>query len=339
MVATMMTKIENIWRELESATYGGGSGRISRKVPLVSPCPIYFAIEKPSENYLVLLEIGKKYLSQMESAPQLREISLTVESADDESMAMLCLKTNHTKYNDIFSTLATDLSCYLSRHSTSSQVVSSFFHRLGSWQHFFDKGVGALSTEAQIGLYGELYFLDAILDYSSQAANVVASWTGTDGAAHDFQFPGVAVEVKASAANSPQKMMISNENQLDHSLVGDLFVFFLSVAIQKGSMHTLPSIVTKLRQRLEHTPAVELLDNRLCQAGYLDEHAHSYGLLGFEIKDAFTFRVGDGFPQLTGSDLQDGLGDLKYSVVVDCCKSFEIPFDVMLRSITEAMND
>jgi len=335
-----MTKIENVWRELKSATYGdAGSGRISRKIPLVSPCPIYFAIEKPSENYLVMLEVEKKHLSTMEYAPQLREISLTVESVDDDSMALLCLRTNHTKYNDIFSVLATDLSYYLSRHSTGSQVVSSFFHRLGNWQHFFDKGVGALSIEAQIGLYGELYFLDTILTHPSMATDVVASWTGSGGAAHDFQFPGIAVEVKTSAVKSPQKMMISNENQLDNSLVGDLFVLFLSVAIQKGSIHTLPSIVAKLRQMLALTPAARLFDDRLCQAGYIDEHAYRYDPIGFVIKEVFTFRIDDAFPKLTSIDLPDGVGDLKYSVVIDCCKKFEIPFDVMMHSITEAMND
>ncbi len=341
MAAMTMAKVENIWRELESATHDGtDSGRLVRTVPLASLCPIYFAIEKPSERFMVLLEVEKKHLSAMEYAPQLQEISLTVESADNENMALLCLQTNHTKYNDLFSTLATDLSYYISQHSTASQVITSFFHRLGNWQHFFNKGISTLSIEAQIGLYGELYFLETILSHSSLDLSVVTSWTGPCGTTHDFQFPEVAIEVKASTSKRPQKMSISNENQLDNSLVSNLFVYFLSVAVQNGSIHTLPSIVTRLRQRLATlTPAAKLFDDRLCQAGYLDEHAFRYERVGFVIKNIFAFKVDDTFPKLTGNGLPDGVGDLKYSVLLDCCKEAEVHFDVMMHSIMEAMND
>ena len=340
MVATMTTKIENVWQELESATSGrADSGRISRKLPLAAPCTIYFAVEKPSGNFLLLMEVEKKHLVLMEHAPRLQEISLTVESADEENMALLCLRTNHIKYNDIFSTLATDLSHYLARHSTSSQAVSSFFNRLGNWQRFFDKGFDGLGVEAQMGLYGELYLLDTILAHSSSAANIVAAWTGPGGTPHDFQFPGVAVEVKASATKSPQKMMISSENQLDNSLGSDLFVFFLSVAMQKGSGCTLPSIVGRLRQRLAQTPVAGQFDDRLYQAGYLDEHARMYDKTGFVNKEILVYKVDDAFPKLTGHDLPDGVGDLKYSVVVDCCKKFEISPDVLMTLITEVVND
>ena len=288
---------------------------------------------------MLLMEVEKKHLALMEHAPRLQEISLTVESADDENMALLCLRTNHVKYNDIFSTLATDLSHYLARHSTSSQVVSSFFSRLGNWQRFFDKGAGGLGIEAQMGLYGELYFLDTVLTNSNSVAGMVTSWTGPEGTSHDFQFPGVAVEVKASAIKSPQKMIISNENQLDNSLCGDLFVFFLSVAMQKGSGCTLSSIVGRLRQRLAQTPVAGLFDDRLYQAGYLDEHARMYDQAGFVNKEILVYKVDDAFPKLTGHDLPDGVGDLKYSVVVDCCKNFETSLDVLMTLITEAMND
>jgi hypothetical protein len=51
--------------------------------------------------------------------------------------------------------------------------------------------------------------------------------------------------------------------------------------------------------------------------------------VGFSLFGMKFFEITEGFPRLLQRNLPDGVGDLKYSVVVAACTSFEITTDIL----------
>ena len=70
---------------------------------------------------------------------------------------------------------------------------------LAKWRRFWS-GVnqGLLSTEQQLGLFGELWFLSRWLGPSVGMQKAVQMWRGPVHARNDFELPGVGIEVKTT---------------------------------------------------------------------------------------------------------------------------------------------
>jgi hypothetical protein len=95
--------------------------------------------------------------------------------------------------------------------------------------------------------------------------------------------------------------------------------------MHQGSGQTIPELVRSIRENLENSPrALEVFNEKLFQTGYLDSEATWYERIGFHTLNQVAYHVEDGFPRISMETIPEGVGDLKYSLVLSTCSDFKV---------------
>ena len=230
------------------------------------------------------------------------------------------LKLEGENYTDIFLTICSDLaeSLDLRPHNERYSVFNEFLER---WTSFFEyAGTEGMSPNIQIGLYGELFWLKKIIDTGINSYSALDSWKGCQRAYHDFEINGKVVEVKTTMTKSPVKVTINNERQLDERGLESLHLLVISLIKSESGGLSLPDLISEIIEKLKEQPGCGILFTKLLKsAGYIEKHAYLY-------KDTYTVRnyelysVRDDIPRII--NLAEGLGNLKYSLIVGSIQNF-----------------
>lgn len=319
---------EELWTTLASEAITGltNGSVVRRRVIPEERANLFLAVEYPSNMRLLMVDVCSDALSHTQQLPTgdgfLVERVALPENAPH--IATLTLRLTDARYRDIFTILVEDVVASVVHAPDDNSAVDCFLAKLLTWQRFLaSHGPDGLGREAQQGLYGELYCLRATMLAALDAYSAVMAWTGPSGAVHDFQRPMCAVEVKTSAGKQLQTIRISNERQLDSAHVNDLWLSHVSLDISMADGESLNDIVTSLRESLTaHALARQSFDERLWQAGYLDQHAERYEGTKYHIRAYRVFHVRDGFPKIVEADLRLGVGDVHYAISVAECMHF-----------------
>src|SRR5699024_8227162 len=125
-------------------------------------------------------------------------------------------------------------------------------NQLEKWRTLFDRGLASgLTPSEQQGLYGELHLLSRMLRRNAiNKTDIVSFWIGCDKAMRDFEGEDWAIEVKTTATNSSDRLVINGERQLDSTLINRLFLYHLSVEVSRKNGQTLNKEVEDLRKML-----------------------------------------------------------------------------------------
>ncbi len=288
---------------------------------------IYATAQLPDKHYGIAISYNQSKVLDLSAFANLRE--LNIQTSDDttfEGKTTLYITLLQSFSIDIFSVLCCDLINKINAETTEATMITVILKQLDKWQALFDRiRLGGLSVFEQQGLYGELNFLLKLLQHNEDKYSVINSWVGVDKEVRDFQYNNWAVEVKTSSGNNHQKVQISNERQLDDTHVGRLHLYHLSVEASKGNGENLNDKVTILREYLIDTPsALSLFNNRLLEAGYLDAHADMYTERCYVKRDENYYEVKDDFPRIKEADIKNGIGDVKYTLILSQCDQYLI---------------
>lgn len=179
---------------------------------------------------------------------------------------------------------------------------------LAKWRRFWS-GVAQnfLPKEAQLGLFGELWFLSKWLLPSVGISRAVPMWRGPAGARNDFEVQGLGIEVKTSGRVDGSHQ-VNGLEQLLEPANGALLLFSLSLREEASGTESLPRLVEDLRAALALDP-VELIqfESMLLAAGYEDAHSPEYGKTKLRVRGQGLYRVTNGFPRLIPSSFQNGV--------------------------------
>lgn len=179
---------------------------------------------------------------------------------------------------------------------------------LAKWRRFWS-GIaqGVLSKQEQLGLFGELWFLNRWLAPALGASAAVTMWRGPAGARNDFEALGLAIEVKTTSRVDGAHV-IHGLDQLLEPLGGQLMLFSLLVRDEASGTESLPAQVAEARGLISDNYALQSqFDALLYAAGYDDRLAGEYAKLVLRIRDAGLYKVADGFPRLIPSSLVGGV--------------------------------
>lgn len=333
--------IEEIWQSMEvNSASKCESFILKRRVYSDFPFDLFLAMEKPENNRLLLLKVSRSNIPDINSLPRSRgfELKAFTISEDSDSYAILELKLIDFRFSDIFSSLVNDILKNLNEITEERELIKFFIERIIKWQQFLEKyGNEGLSEKAQIGLYGELWFLRKYMLPYLGIQDGIASWKGPSGKSQDFQFMNWAVEVKTTVGKQHQKIPISNEQQLDDTGLDRLFLEHLSlVELNKGAGETLQSIVEEVKKLVSSDlSSYRKFTDLLVEAGYLEDHAYKYSDVFYTIRSSNIFEVSDDFPRIVEYNLPDGVGDVHYSICVAECMRYKID-DINFKSFVEA---
>lgn len=333
-----------LWKELEDeASEMDGHGILKRMVGTKRSCPMFFGIQQPGMRRVFMLQLPKDSAPLPESIPESKGFQFNVliigDEAQDDHVSVI-LSASKAGYNEVFVSIADDLFSKLNTLENRKEIVSTFLNRVLLWQSFFEKQDSeGLSEDAQKGLFGELFFFKNHVMPTFPDEVPLRYWLGSKNRQHDFQFGSVSVEVKTTSSKQHQKLHIASEQQLDETLVSELYLFYLSVSIVQHSDTTLPALVDDIRDTLRaKMAALELFNSILIERGYLDIHAPLYTTTGYSIRNSSFFLVEKDFPRILEGDLRKGVGDVKYSIAVDMCSDYIVSEVQFLDHLKEALH-
>ncbi len=332
-----MAELTDAWEKLH-AHAEDEQGFVRLRLNSVGACATYAARRISNGLEALILEISTASLPKLVAYPHSVGFEILSEPLEPgrSGRTRLLLSLTNARFQDIFYPLCADVVRYLSMAVSETEAVRSFISRLVRWQAFLRRyDPGGLSLEERRGLFGELTFLSDLLLHGLASHEAVHAWKGSKGANHDFQLRSGNVEVKATSANTPHSIRISNVGQLDEQGVSALFLLLIILDENESGQASLPEMIHWIRSNLDGTAADDF-EESLIDAGYLDLHAEIYSSPRYTVRSRRYFRVQDGFPRLLASTLPSGVEDVRYSVAVAACVAFECNEEQVLKlSLTE----
>ena len=221
---------------------------------------------------------------------------------------------------DIFAIMVVDVLRTLetAADSANRDVMEAFIERVMEWQAFMARTHRPLSSDAQIGLLGELWLLRLLTD-TSLGAGALDCWQGPLRAAQDFHVRGGAIEVKSTVRTGSFLARINSIEQLD----GDRAPIFLCAFRFEENTDgiSLVDLVSELRERFGVAGIQRGFEALLMVMGYLEEHSPLYSQT-LTLKDARTFRSEGDMPRLTRTSLPAAIRSAAYVLDLD---ALEVP--------------
>jgi len=261
---------------------------------------------------------GIKFDKKMMNLGSGKQYYLSVQSSTRDSFPIL------TRF-------CADIAMSISRSKSREQAFNELRHCLSRWKRCFSRRRDGLSPERQQGLFAELWLLETHVMSVMDGSKAVKTWRGKG--IHDFQFGSGSLEVKSTRMKEHRTVTINNERQLDNRDISNLLLYVMTLEKVDERKHTLPKVIASLREGLSDLDfSLSEFDNKLTEAGYLDEDVEKYRSTGYSIKKEEIFEVTDDFPKLV--DLPPGVGKVKYDIVLASCKSFEIDIKGSMKVIT-----
>lgn len=330
-----------IWNSLDSDSKGITSPGILKRLvdPVVQP-ELYLGMNIPNRKRLLLVRMPANWSEDTSIYPRWKGLDIYVYRSEESSGCahFLAVSQGTQSTNEVFQSLIADLCNSILLNNNLERVEELIHHRLFRWKVFFEEQKQeGLSFEAQQGLFGELKFIRDYLIPCLGGAAAVRGWTGSLGLNRDFQFGRHAIEVKTTTSKQHQKIIISNERQLDTSGIDHLDILFFPLEIVEGEGEDLLLMISDIIKALEHDEAsTAIFNNKLFEAGYLDVHAERYRRKYF-CRKGKSYRVSEGFPRILESDLPSGVGDVSYSIMLSACDRFEVPISQVLSDISNSI--
>lgn len=214
-----------------------------------------------------------------------------------ERLAVKCVDTS---FNAVFTQFVSELVEPLRDSERPAVVVRQSLER---WRRMFEVGRGALSLEAQAGLFAELHQLSRLLDL--HGPSVLEAWVGPSKATHDFRADGVAIEVKGSVKKQGRRTSISSIEQLDPPDGVDLHLRFVALVLD-ATGESLPRCIDSL---IRDGVSAASLYEKLIGAGYSQVHEDQYRETRFLVKESLLYEVDDvHFPKITSTSFAGHVG-------------------------------
>jgi hypothetical protein len=219
-------------------------------------------------------------------------------SWDSPAAALVC---RNPELLDSFAVLATDVLAKTREAKTWNSVLSA----VEQWLSLLSPK-GRPTAEAELGLWGELWFLSR----GDGVARLLAGWLGPDGDSTDFLFEGVGAEIKAS--RNRHRHFVS-QAQVEAPL-GDLPTWLLSIwakATAGNGGSTVPALVEVI---LHGAPDKGEALRRILRAGYSPADRKAYTSTFVLLEEPAWFSSAN-VPRVRVAD--PGVSRLRYQVELD----------------------
>ncbi|MFI9269882.1 PD-(D/E)XK motif protein [Kitasatospora sp. NPDC052896] len=246
--------------------------------------------------------------------------------ADGEARHFLDLSCLDSSLVGTFATVAADI-LETAASLPPDKRLAGVSATLERWQWFWAVDARRLSESDALGLFAELWFL---IRWAGVTPENIAAWTATDGSRHDFQWPALSVEVKATARTGDRSTIhtISSLDQLADPESGRLLLFSLRVARDQLAGNNLPKLVDQIRSRLTDHPQIrESFLQKIARRGYSPAHRKSWEV-PYRIVNESLFSVDGEFPRITRASFPNGLPGgvvaLSYSLDMEACAPWRI---------------
>ncbi len=320
----MRERIKEIWNHLESNT-STIAGLFKQRYSDTCKCDAFLGVKYPENFRMLILKVpfavGKDFNFKYEFRCLRFE---KVYDHDDSNLLLLNLVLSDRIFKDVFDSLVIDILGNIINESDIKVILKKYTNRLEKWRNLFERyNPEGLTPEEQRGLFGELYFLRKFLQANTNCSDVVNTWVGAEKQVRDFQSGTWAVEVKTTSGNNHQKVYISSERQLDITNLESLYLYHISLEQMQNSGETLNDIVDSVIEILRtDIQALNKFKGKIYEAGYFELQRDLYNTTGYIIRGDIFYKVENDFPRIQEHEIRQGVGDVKYSVILSGCSNY-----------------
>ena len=295
------------WAALETAPRGSGWQTSALPVD-VAGSPVLCAISPDGKKHLLVPAPANDVVGTDTRAAAVHLLPLILESdSGPQNYANLTLLRDDL--SDIFTGLCADVIAALA--SQASAPLTVLAQVLDGWHELFRTG-SQLGIEQLAGLFGELSFLNSLLDLD---AGMVHAWQGPLRSSHDFVSNGWATEVKATASSEGRSVRIHGIDQLADPLGGGLMLLWLRLNTTETAGMSFPELVDSTADRIGRP---QELWHLLARAGYLVADRTRYDGIRFTIVEEAAYRVTEEFPRIVASSfpggVPPGISNIRYTL-------------------------
>lgn len=293
------------------------------KIDTENKAPIYIGVSSKKKPTF-LFDVPTEFESCAISLRDTVGYKVTTDSADANKSRYKIEAANDYSI-EVFFVVVDDLINIASKQK--DLYFMAITSRLLMWEEFFKHSSnGTLTMEEEIGLFGELSFIEDELQ--NHNFNIIDNWCGPLKKTKDFICNSNAIEIKTSINTDTNRILISDENQLDSSGFCSLLlnVRFLTQNQMDGKL--LPELVDSILYLIDDKPQlIQTFKEKLLHAGYKEEFYQNYKRR-FELADVFWFKVEDldnvSFPRIIPSELKRGVKFVKYQIELSSLSDFSI---------------
>lgn len=312
------TELVSAWRALSGHATGDGWKVI--ELFSLGNCSVMAGRRGSRNEETVLVGVKGHLPSQPNQLPRGQGFSLirTEVHSNATGYSWFALVRQETGALELFTKVAIDLVTLMEATSAQegSRIHSAMISRIRAWQAFMKRDSdGVLSTEEEIGLFGELVVLRNLLDDGVSEFDALDSWAGPEDGLHDFLLGQGAIEVKTTVSPAGFLARIANLDQLDDSLHQPLFVAAVRLA-QLDEGVTLPELIDQVTGQLQDPGAAALLNSRLVSTGYIGTMRPEYRRR-FQCSELTYRAVGADSPRLTRANVPASIHEARYSLDLD----------------------
>lgn len=330
-----MINYKEIWRSINDESRSSiFRSQIARRIPSKGIVPTFLASDVSNSSRALYFQIQLVDSNLVKRLPVFRGLEilyLQTSVGEYESKYFIELKQSIPNTDNIFELVISDICDRILKLNELNDFVCALSRVLSEWKLFFDKlENGVFSLSFQKGLYGELVFLRDFLFNKHKIYDAINCWTGSERSNHDFQIGNNAVEIKTTAGKRHRKFYVSSEKQLDSTGLDNLFLLITEINTHLNMYgNRLPDIVESIFEIIDQDPVAKMMfEVKLCKYGYNHLFSDSYKY-GFSVSNTQVFEVKEGFPRLLSVDVSNGVGDLKYSVMIDACEPFKLNGEIL----------
>ena len=280
------------------------------------------------------IEINKGTIIQKNYLKRFHGVEIRVlDSKNDKKDITIILSDNDLI--DVFILFLEDLIKNLATIKDENKIPIILNKKVVYWGKLFAKLKGKfLTKERQRGLYGELAFLNSLLNSSNDFESTISLWTGPEGSNQDFVNGLCAVEIKSSRATNP-RVNIANELQLDWTKLDNLYLHVIHLDELNNGSDTLKKLVDVIKYKIKNHPnLLRLFEEKLDLVGIPFGEEKYYDEVGFIIRSQKTYEVQDGFPVLINDNIKnDAIHNVKYQIDISACKQFELNTNLAISKL------
>lgn len=300
---------------------------ILERVQLNSAVNVYISTVLSTGQRALLIEFTDHALISRQNFKKFKGVEIKPLRWDENKIALSIILLDEELF-DVFSLFADDIIHELNNTTTENDAIISINSQIKKWRKLFTSINSGLSIEELMGLFGEIDFIEKMIEKNKYPSNIIEAWKGPDSYIFDFLFEDAnkAFEVK-TINHDKEEINITNEYQLDGTGLDSVYLFLLKVHLNKHVGISLPKKIENLKKKLDEN-TMQKVNDKLLQVGFYLDEVHLYEDLFFEVYDISFYDIQKGFPRITPHNKPNkGLKKISYSISLADCMGFKVNFN------------
>ena len=288
-----------------------------KMIEVKSVIKVYYG--RSNEGYFRLSFLSSVAPPKMDSTKLLK----VIQGKESEGVYWTSFDLLESTARQVFYSFCSDLVNAVEGIGEEKKALVYLKNRFHIWKAMFKKGNSSISAEVLKGLFGELYFIDAVLSEKYGINEAILAWSGTDGTAKDFSIGTDWYEIKAVSTSSVS-VKISSVSQLSSDVPGYLVIIRLesmSPAFSDGKS-SIGELFHSILKKIDLDETKELFLSKVLTYGLnMNDDCCTEK---FSVVSAQPYRVDDTFPRLTEVDIKHNeICKVCYELIINSLERFK----------------